>query len=105
MQVADHPSVAVCWNSNPQDLQGEGLEHNFRLVQKRLGATLHSRQLGGKEYPYPQLFKLLTGIQYSGWILIEANDMPDDRVAALAAQRRAFEKLIRVRAVESASSK
>ena len=23
MQVADHPSVAVCWNSNPQDLQGK----------------------------------------------------------------------------------
>jgi sugar phosphate isomerase/epimerase len=105
MRVADHPSVAVCWNSNPQDFQGEGLEHNFRLVQKRLGATLHARQLDGKEYPYPQLFKLLIGIQYNGWILIEANDMPDDRVAALADQRQAFEKLIRVRAVESASSK
>src|SRR3954470_20650944 len=76
MQVADHPSVAVCWNSNPQDFQGEGLEHNFRLVQKRLGETLHARQLDGKDYPYPQLFKLLTGIQYSGWILIEASDMP-----------------------------
>ena len=94
MQVADHPSVAVCWNSNPQDLQGEGLEHNFRLVQKRLGATLHARQLESKEYPYPQLFKLLTGIRYKGWLLIEANDMPPDRVAALARERQAFDKLI-----------
>lgn len=95
MQVADHPSVAVCWNSNPQDLQGEGLEHNFRLVQKRLGATLHARQLGGNQYPYPQLFKLLQGIHYDGWVLIEASDTPSDRVAALARERQAFEKLIR----------
>lgn len=94
MQVADHPSVAVCWNSNPQDLQGEGLAHNIRLVQKRLGATLHARQLGGNEYPYPQLFKLLEGIHYEGWVLIEASDIPADRVAALARERRAFDKLI-----------
>jgi sugar phosphate isomerase/epimerase len=94
MQVADHPSVAVCWNSNPQDLQGEGLEHNFRLVQKRLGATLHARNLDGNEYPYAQLFKLLNGIHYDGWILIEASDMPPDRVAALTRQRQAFERLI-----------
>ena len=95
MQVADHPSVSVCWNSNPQDLQGEGLEHNFRLVQKRLGATLHARQLGGDQYPYPQLFKLLKGSQYDGWVLIEASDAPTDRVTALARERQAFDKLIR----------
>jgi sugar phosphate isomerase/epimerase len=94
MQVADHPSVVVCWNSNPQDLQGDGLEHNFGLVQKRLGATLHARNLDGNEYPYAQLFKLLAGISYDGWILIEASDMPADRVAALRRQRQAFEKLL-----------
>ena len=38
MDVADHPSVAVCWNSNDQDLNGEGLEHNFNLVKDRFGA-------------------------------------------------------------------
>jgi sugar phosphate isomerase/epimerase len=94
MQVADHPSVAVCWNSNPQDLQGDGLESNFRLVQKRLGATLHARQLGGSQYPYAQLFKLLDGVHYGGWVLIEASDKPADRVAALIREREAFEKLI-----------
>jgi len=94
MQAANHPSVAVCWNSNPQDVQGEGLEHNFSLVQKRLGATLHARQLGGDQYPYPHLFKLLQSVHYDGWVLIEASDMPSDRVAALARERRAFDKLI-----------
>jgi sugar phosphate isomerase/epimerase len=93
MKVADHRNVAVCWNSNPQDLQGEGLDHNFRLVKSRLGATTHVRQLDGKEYPYPQLFKLLKEVNYDGWVLIEASDHPPDRVAALAQQRAAFERL------------
>jgi sugar phosphate isomerase/epimerase len=94
MKVADHPSVAVCWNSNPQDLQGDGLEHNFRLVQKHLGATLHARNLDGDGYPYAQLFKLLAGISYDVWILIESRDMTADRVSALSRQRQAFEKLL-----------
>jgi sugar phosphate isomerase/epimerase len=96
MDVADNPSVGVCWNSNPEDLQGGGLEHNFRLVENRLGATLHSRQLDGKNYPYPQLFKLLQGIHYDGWVLIEASDKPSDRVGALAHERQMFEKLAKI---------
>ena len=94
MQVADHRNVAVCWNSNPQDLQGAGLESNFRLVEKRLGATTHVRQLDGNQYPYARLFELLKGARYDGWLLIEASDNPPDRVAALADQREAFEKLV-----------
>lgn len=94
MQVADHPSVAVCWNSNQQDLAGAGLEHNFRLVEKRLGATLHAHELDGGKYPYPQLFKLLKAAHYSGWVLIEASDKPADRVAALMREREAFERLV-----------
>jgi sugar phosphate isomerase/epimerase len=93
MEVANHPSVAVCWNSNPQDLEGKGLEHNFRLVEKRLGATTHVRQLGGDKYPYATLIKLLREANYDGWLLAEESEMPEDRVAALADQRRAFERL------------
>jgi sugar phosphate isomerase/epimerase len=94
MEVADHPNVAVCWNSNPQDLNGEGLKHNFNLLKHRLGATVHARQLDGDEYPYAELFALLIEHQYKGWLLIEAGDMPADRVAALARERKAFEKLV-----------
>jgi sugar phosphate isomerase/epimerase len=93
MKIATHPNVAVCWNCNPQDFQGEGLERNFKLVQNRLGGTLHARDLAGKQYPYTELFKLLRGVHYNGWILIEASDMPTDRVAALARERQAFENL------------
>jgi len=93
MQVADHPNVRVCWNGNDQDLQGDGLEHNFHLVEKRLGDTLHAHDLGGKKYPYAKLFELLKGAHYRGWVLIEASDQPPDRVAALIEQRKIFEKL------------
>jgi sugar phosphate isomerase/epimerase len=93
MQVADHPNVVVCWNSNPQDLQGDGLKHNFNLVKQRLGATVHARQLDGDAYPYAELFGLLKEAKYDGWLLIEAGDAPPDRVAALARERKAFDKL------------
>jgi sugar phosphate isomerase/epimerase len=94
MKVADHPRAVVCWNSNPQDLEGEGLEHNFRLVEKRLGATVHVRDLDGDIYPNAKLLQLLKRVDYEGWLLIEASDEQADRVAALAQQRRAFDKLM-----------
>jgi sugar phosphate isomerase/epimerase len=95
MQIADHPNVALCWNSNPEDLKGDGLAHNFKLVEKRLGATTHVHDLGGKSYPYTEFFALLKAANYKGWLLEEASDSPPDRVAALAKEREAFDALLR----------
>ena len=91
--VATHPNVAVCWNSNAEDLKGEGLDHNFNLVKDRFGATVHVRELTLGDYPYDELFRLFKGIKYAGWILLEARAEPADKVAALIEQRLAFEKL------------
>ncbi len=44
MDVADHPNATVCWNCNPTDLDGQGLESNFNLVKDRLG-TIHIHDL------------------------------------------------------------
>jgi sugar phosphate isomerase/epimerase len=95
MEVAEHPNVAVCWNSNAEDLRGEGLAHNFKLVEKRLGATTHVHDLGGDSYPYAEFFALLKAADYAGWILEEASDSPPDRVAALTKEREAFDALVR----------
>ncbi len=92
--VADHPNVAVCWNSNAEDLKGEGLEHNFDLVSGRFGQTAHVRELTGTDYPWAQLFQLFRKVQYKGWILLEARGNPEDKVAALIEQRQMFEKLV-----------
>ena len=93
MDVADHPSVAVCWNSNRQDLQGKGLEHNFNLVKDRFGATLHVRELDSKSYPHAKLIGLLLKMKYKGWVMLEASSRPKDPVAALARQQKLFEKM------------
>jgi sugar phosphate isomerase/epimerase len=95
MAVADHPSVAVCWNSNDTDLKGDGLERNFERVKKRLGATLHVRPLDGADYPYPKLIELLVKADWNGWMLLEAGGKPpDDRVGAMKAQRALFDRLV-----------
>jgi sugar phosphate isomerase/epimerase len=95
MTVADHENVVVCWNCNKQDLEGEGLAHNFSLVQQRLGATVHIRGLDRHSYPYPELFRLLVEASYQGWVLLEARgELPEDRTAALRQQKALFEGLI-----------
>lgn len=92
--VATHPNVAVCWNSNAEDLKGEGLVHNFNLIKDRFGATVHVRELTLADYPYDQLFRLFKDVGYAGWILLEARTEPSDRIAAMIEQRQAFEKLV-----------
>ncbi len=94
LDVADHPNLGVCWNCNPTDLDGQGLEFNFRLVQDRLGDTLHVRELDSDNYPYDRLFRLLVQMQYGGWVLLEARTKPRDVVAAMKEQRRLFEQLV-----------
>ena len=93
MDVADHPNVGVCWNSNDQDLEGKGLEHNFNLVKDRFGQTTHVRELNIGDYPYAKLMKLFVDMNYDGWVLLEARTEPKDPVAALIEQRETFERM------------
>src|SRR5688572_10045666 len=62
MDVADHPNVGVCWNSNPTDLDGAGFEHNFDLVKDKINAV-HLRDLFIEDYPFRKLFARLNEIQ------------------------------------------
>ncbi|MCA9142778.1 MAG: sugar phosphate isomerase/epimerase [Planctomycetaceae bacterium] len=95
MDIADHPNVAVCWNSNAQDLQGAGLEHNLELVRNRFGATCHVRELDSPDYPYQQLINLLVKSNYDGWILLESSSKPADKVAALTQQVALFREMVK----------
>ena len=94
MDIADNPAVGVCWNCNDEDLIGKGLEYNFNLVRKRLGDTVHIRELNVGEYPYQDLMNLFTAMSYKGWILLECRTDPADKVAAMIEQREIFEKMI-----------
>ena len=95
-QIADHPNATVCWNSNDVDLDGEGLEHNFDLVKDRFGSTVHVRELNVGDYPYADLMKLFVGMNYGGWILLEARTNPKDKIQALIEQRELFETMTSV---------
>lgn len=94
MEVADHPGVRVCWNSNDQDLAGEGLEANFAKVEPFLGKTVHIREVNQGDYPYAKLAELLVKVDYQGWVCLEARTAVPDRVVALMEQRKLFMEMV-----------
>jgi sugar phosphate isomerase/epimerase len=101
METAKSDNVRVCWNSNPQDATGEGIEKNFALVKEFLGHTTHIHELdgGGKSssgsaYPYDKLFKLMVEADYEGWMLMEASSKPEDKVKALGDQKAIWTKMM-----------
>lgn len=87
-------NVKICWNCNEEDLLPPGLEANFNSVKKWFGDTVHVREFNVGNYPYPELFRLFLGMNYEGWILLEARTKPADRVAALAEQLALFQELV-----------
>lgn len=93
MDVADHSNATVCWNCNPTDLEGEGLEHNFKLVQDRLG-TIHIHDLTKDNYPWEELFALLKQSRFQGWTLLEDGSVPKDIPDAMRRNRVRWEALV-----------
>lgn len=94
MDVADNTNVGVCWNSNPEDLDAPGLEHNFNLVKDRFGETAHIHLLDSKTYPHQQLLELYVKMDYAGWLMLEEGVVPADPAAALIEQRQLFDKML-----------
>ncbi|QDT27990.1 sugar phosphate isomerase/epimerase family protein [Gimesia panareensis] len=94
LDVADHPNVAICWNCNKQDQEGAGLDANFAMVKDRLGDTTHIHDLIHDPYPHKRFFELMAGANYTGWLMLEEGKQPKgDPVAALAEQRKLFDKM------------
>ena len=55
---------------------------------------MHVREFNSGNYPYPELFKLFTSMNYNGWILLEARTNPTDKIAALREQLELFQDLV-----------
>ncbi len=87
-------SVKMCWNCNDQDLLAPGLEANFNSVKKWFGDTVHIRELNVGDYPYQELMDLFVGMNYKGYILLEARTSPTDRIAAMKEQLEIFNSMI-----------
>ncbi len=76
MDVADHPNVGVCWNSNQTDLAGAGFDANFDLVRDKI-VEVHLRDLYLEEYPWRRLLTRLNQIGYASFCLAEIPESAD----------------------------
>ncbi|MGH7943462.1 MAG: sugar phosphate isomerase/epimerase family protein [Opitutaceae bacterium] len=76
MDVANHPAVGVCWNSNMTDLFGHGFDRNFNLVKTKI-VTVHMRDLYLEEYPFRKLFAGLNEVGFTGFCFAEIPQSTD----------------------------
>ena len=77
IDVADHPNVKVCWNSNLSDRLPDGtIGKHFDLLKHAIG-LVHITDLANPEYPWREEFSLLTQIGYSGFCLAEVAQSAD----------------------------
>lgn len=76
MEIADHPSVKICWNSNPGETVEGSLAHNFELLDEWLGDVVHIHDLYD-DYPYQELFGLLQKSGFKGYTLSESPSTAD----------------------------
>jgi sugar phosphate isomerase/epimerase len=76
LDVADHPNVGACWNSNQTDLDGEGFDHNFNLLKDKI-FTVHMRDLYLEEYPFRKLISGLKKNGFTGFCLMEVEGSSD----------------------------
>jgi hypothetical protein len=72
VDVADHPNVWLCWNSNTRfDVDGSGsVKGDFDLVRDKIG-LVHLHDLTDEAYPWGELLGLLKGTGYEGYCLAE----------------------------------
>ena len=94
MDVADHPAARLCWNCNQQDLHGDGLVANFKVVNGYFGRTSYVREFDAGKYPHGKLLEQFVRMDYSGWLLLKGLTTPPNPVESLAEQRRLFFQLI-----------
>ena len=87
-------NVKICWNCNPTDLNPPGIRHNFDLVKKWFGDTVHVHPLNKGDYPYNEFLILLKGINFNGWLLLEDGSVPTDIVASMKEQLVLYKELI-----------
>jgi sugar phosphate isomerase/epimerase len=70
MTVADHPTVGICWNSNPPDVIGGSVRQNFDLIGPWL-RSCHLHELWDPKYPYRELFALFRSVGYNRYTFAE----------------------------------
>ena len=94
MEIADHPRVGVCWNSNPADVVDGSVREHFELLRPWL-MSVHINNLWNEAYPYRELFGLLQESGYSGFCLAEIADESAEPDTFLRYYKALFTELTR----------
>lgn len=76
LAYADHPNVYCCWNSNPTDVKNGSIREHFALVAPKI-REVHLRDLYDEQYPWRELFALLSAQGYQGYTLAEIPESSD----------------------------
>ena len=77
MQACNHPSVGLCWNSNPTDLMGgTSVKPAFELLKPWI-RNCHINELWDEKYPWRELFTLFRETGYSRYTLAEIPETSD----------------------------
>jgi len=75
MDHCGHPSVGICWNSNPTDVKDGSIKESFDLLKKDI-RSCHINELWGA-YPYRELFAGLKSIAFDRVTLMECAGVPE----------------------------
>ena len=76
MQVANHPQVGICWNSNREDVENGSVQKSFEMLKPWLRSA-HVNELWIKEYPWRELFGLMQKAGYNRYCLAEIPESSD----------------------------
>lgn len=69
MEIADHPAVGVTWNSNGVDVKDGSIRGSFAMLSRWI-RNVHINELTSG-YPYGDLFRLLRGMGYDKYTMME----------------------------------
>jgi sugar phosphate isomerase/epimerase len=70
VKIADHPNVAINYNSDKRDLVNGSVAQTYRHVAEYL-RHVHMHDLADPTFPYKELFQLLKDDGYDGYLSLE----------------------------------
>ncbi len=97
VEIADHPNVAINYNSDKRDLVDGSVAETYGHVKDRI-RHVHMHDLASPEFPYVELFQLLKDNGYQGFLSLEQGYKggdPDTVIKLYAALYRALMAQVR----------
>jgi len=86
VRIADHPRIGIVYNCDPREIKWGPIRNFLDPIAPYL-RHIHLHDLESGSYPYDQLFRILKGMGYGGYMSLECNDSSDpEKVIALYAR-------------------